>query len=77
MLYAWITLKNSTALIIRSYRLVYTFTSSLFVYLVRGFDANKGLSKRHGSEAAVEVEEADIGVDMQEGSHVQIVGQGG
>lgn len=46
-------------------------------YLVGGFDANKGLSEWHRSEAAVKEKEANIGVDMEEGSHIQIVGQGG
>lgn len=48
-----------------------------FVYLVGGFDANKGLSKWHRSEATVKEKQANIGVDMEEGSHIQIVGQGG
>lgn len=54
-----------------------TLTSWLFIYLVGGFDANEGLSEGHGPEAAIEEEEADIGVDVQEGGHIQIVGQGG
>ena len=33
-------------------------------YLVGGFDANKGLSEGHWSEATVEEEEANIWVDM-------------
>lgn len=49
----------------------------MFVYLACGFDANKRLSKGHRPEATVEEKEADIGVDMQEGGHIQIVGQGG
>lgn len=48
-----------------------------FPHLVGGFDAHKALSERHGPEAAVEVEEADVGVDVQERGHVQVVGQRG
>lgn len=50
---------------------------SAFPYLVGGFDAHKGLAEGHGPEAAVEEEEADVGVDVQEGGHVQVVGQRG
>lgn len=45
------------------------------IYLVGCFDANKCLSKRHRSEATIEKEEANIGVDMKKGSNIQIVGQ--
>lgn len=33
-------------------------------YLVIGFDANKGLSQRHWSEATVKEEETNIWIDM-------------
>jgi len=56
---------------------VYSKINLLFIYLVGGFDANKCLPKGYWSEAAVKIKEADIGVDMKEGGHIQIVGQGG
>lgn len=46
-------------------------------HLVGGFDANKRLSKGYGSEATVKEEQTDVGVDVEETGHVQIVGQGG
>ena len=48
-----------------------------FFHLAGGLDAQEALSEGNGSEAAVEVEEADVGVDVQEGGHVQVVGQCG
>ena len=51
--------------------------SSLIIYLVRSFDANKGLSKGHWSEATVKEEESNIWIDMEETGNIQVVGQGG
>lgn len=45
--------------------------------LVGAFDADKCLSKGHGPEATVKEEQANVGVDMEEGGHVQVVGQSG
>lgn len=47
------------------------------VYLVGWLDAHEGLSEGHRSKAAIEEEEADVGVDVEEGGHVQVVGQSG
>lgn len=47
------------------------------VYLVGAFDADKSLSEGHRPEAAVKKEQTNVGVDMEEGGHVQVVGQGG
>lgn len=48
-----------------------------FVHLVGAFDANKCLSEGHRSEATVKEEQADVGVDMEEGGHIQVVRQSG
>lgn len=49
---------------------------SYFGYLVGGFDANECLSEGYWSEATVKEEQTNKGVYMQEGGHIQIVGQG-
>lgn len=54
-----------------------TISARLPIYLVDGFNANKGLSEGNGSETAVKEKQADVRVDVQEGGHIQIVGQGG
>lgn len=43
---------------------IFLYIHLKFSYLVVGFDANKGLSQRHWSEATVEEEETNIWVDM-------------
>lgn len=54
-----------------------SYSTTALLYLVGGFDADEGLSEWHWSEAAVEEEEANVGVDMEEGGHIQVVGQCG
>lgn len=49
--------------------------SNCFVYLVGAFDANKCLSEGHRPEAIVKEEQTNVGVDMEEGGYVQVVGQ--
>lgn len=53
------------------------YIKNCLVYLVGAFDADKRLSEGHRPEATVKEEQADVGVDMEEGGHIQVIGQSG